>query len=268
MPAKKQFTIQVPSPCKEDFGAMPKSEKGFYCGSCEKHIVDFRFMSDEELIEHFKQNHFATSCGRFRANQLDRPFEFTPQSTSIFERFNWRKLAAAILLLPLINQNLFAQQKAKPATFQTEKQKSAQKKIIIEGSVMMNNVGLAHMRVSIIGTGDTVFTNNNGQFRFELPTDFPKDTITLKVIKEDNIVADDFEFSISSYLKTKQHIVINCYPIQSQPIISVVEKKPVIDADHSYSGGAMYTREEIHSMPSPTKTIKQRILSPFRKRKK
>jgi hypothetical protein len=54
--------------------------RGRFCGSCQKEVVDFTAMSDEELALFFKKQILSPSkngsvCGRFMQDQLDRSID-------------------------------------------------------------------------------------------------------------------------------------------------------------------------------------------------
>lgn len=50
---------------------MTQAEKGKFCGSCQKTVVDFTNMSDRQLAEFFKKPS-GSVCGRFQQDQLER----------------------------------------------------------------------------------------------------------------------------------------------------------------------------------------------------
>lgn len=54
---------------------MTPVEKGKFCGSCQKQVVDFSVMSDRQLAEFFKKPSTSSVCGRFMTDQLDRDIE-------------------------------------------------------------------------------------------------------------------------------------------------------------------------------------------------
>ncbi len=60
-----------------------------HCGSCAKHVTDFSWMTDREIQQYLA---VATDklCGRFRADQLDRPIRAYVKPAT-----GWRSLAAA-----------------------------------------------------------------------------------------------------------------------------------------------------------------------------
>jgi len=66
-----KMQITIPEPCHESWDKMTQAEKGKFCGSCQKVVVDFSKMSDAELIAYFKKPKDSV-CGRFKEDQLNR----------------------------------------------------------------------------------------------------------------------------------------------------------------------------------------------------
>ena len=67
----KKIQLGIPEPCHENWNNMKPEEKGRFCNSCQKTVVDFRNMSDSQLAEFFKKP-AGSVCGRFHADQLNR----------------------------------------------------------------------------------------------------------------------------------------------------------------------------------------------------
>ncbi|UAY53025.1 carboxypeptidase-like regulatory domain-containing protein [Ferruginibacter albus] len=67
----KKTIFSIPTPCHEDWNNMTSTEKGRFCLSCKKEVIDFTIMADSEVIRHFDK---ATNevCGRFLPEQLER----------------------------------------------------------------------------------------------------------------------------------------------------------------------------------------------------
>ncbi len=70
---KLQLTIA--EPCHENWDGMTPVEKGKFCGSCQKQVIDFSNMSDRQVADFFKKPSTGSVCGRFMTDQLDRPIE-------------------------------------------------------------------------------------------------------------------------------------------------------------------------------------------------
>jgi hypothetical protein len=78
MTMTKNLQLHVPSPCHEDWAAMKPEEKGRFCGSCSKTVVDFSLMSDREVLGYLA-GVSGKVCGRFTEDQLQRELMPPPQ---------------------------------------------------------------------------------------------------------------------------------------------------------------------------------------------
>ncbi len=82
--------VSIPAPCHEDWNRMtPVGRNQRHCGSCAKNVTDFSWMTDREIHQFLAVagNHL---CGRFRADQLERPIRALVKPVT-----GWRSLAAA-----------------------------------------------------------------------------------------------------------------------------------------------------------------------------
>lgn len=68
---KSNFKIAIPKPCHEDWNAMTPAEKGKFCSSCSKTVVDFTKQSTKEIQEYLLENRNKKVCGHFYKKQLD-----------------------------------------------------------------------------------------------------------------------------------------------------------------------------------------------------
>jgi CarboxypepD_reg-like domain len=71
----KKILLNIPEPCHEDWDGMTPVEKGKFCGSCQKQVIDFSNMSDRELAQFFKKPSTGSVCGRFMNDQLERDLD-------------------------------------------------------------------------------------------------------------------------------------------------------------------------------------------------
>ncbi len=69
----KTIELSVPEPCHENWDAMTPTEKGRFCASCQKDVVDFTNMGQAELIAFFRKKTSGNVCGRFYEDQLNNP---------------------------------------------------------------------------------------------------------------------------------------------------------------------------------------------------
>lgn len=90
--------IHIPSPCQENWNAMTANEKGRFCGSCQKTVVDFTHFSTTDIQNYFTKHYGQKICGRFKNEQLapinieipSAVFNYIPAS---------RKFAFALLIV-------------------------------------------------------------------------------------------------------------------------------------------------------------------------
>jgi hypothetical protein len=76
----KKLQLQIPTPCHENWENMTPTEKGRFCASCQKQVIDFSNKSDRDIAMFFKKPILSSSkggsvCGRFMDDQLNREFE-------------------------------------------------------------------------------------------------------------------------------------------------------------------------------------------------
>jgi predicted RecA/RadA family phage recombinase len=69
---KKEIYVHIPEPCHENWEKMTPVQQGRFCESCCKQVVDFSQMSDKQILGVLSKTTNKT-CGRFSADQLERP---------------------------------------------------------------------------------------------------------------------------------------------------------------------------------------------------
>ncbi len=63
--------ISIPKPCSENWNQMTPTQKGAFCQSCSKEVLDFTNTSKTELAR--KLDTDQNICGRFKPEQLNTP---------------------------------------------------------------------------------------------------------------------------------------------------------------------------------------------------
>ncbi len=226
----KQINIQIPKPCKQDFDAMPRTAIGRQCNLCEREVVDFTMMNEDELIDYVKNNPFKLSCGIFRNDQLNRPIHIE-KPTPFFRFHAMRKWVAALFLFQLNIPQIFAQHKEK--TTQTSQQKFPIKenKIVIQGKVILDATqqGLDSIEVSVFDWHkkliEVVRTNREGKFKFSLPASYLYDTIKIAVHSNKRFLAEPFFLDISDYVSYNPPIIIPMMPQHRPKVIDMNDIK-------------------------------------------
>jgi hypothetical protein len=109
----RSLTVQIPQPCHERWDDMQPTERGRFCASCQKKVVDYTAFSDQELVRLLAKAP-ETSCGRFRNEQLNRPLLPSNSNTSPIWQ-HW---------LSLLTMGLFGWQTAKAQLAQSNPSQS------------------------------------------------------------------------------------------------------------------------------------------------
>jgi hypothetical protein len=92
---KPEIQLTIPTPCSEHWARMSPARQGRFCGACQKTVVDFTAMSDQDLVQWFAR-HEGSVCGRFSKDQLERPLAPQPKPKKIHWRY-WHYLIAGLL---------------------------------------------------------------------------------------------------------------------------------------------------------------------------
>jgi CarboxypepD_reg-like domain len=71
----KKLQLSIADPCHENWDNMTQADRGRFCGSCQKQVIDFTNMSDSQLAAFFKKPSNGSVCGRFYGDQLGRDIE-------------------------------------------------------------------------------------------------------------------------------------------------------------------------------------------------
>lgn len=91
---RKEF-LDIPKPCHENWSDMEIVSLGRHCMVCEKKVVDFTRMSDQQVLDILHQSNYKT-CGRLTDHQLLNGFE---KKKEYYLPFKLKAAASAILLL-------------------------------------------------------------------------------------------------------------------------------------------------------------------------
>lgn len=67
---EKYYSLRIPSPCLEDWNLMSPSEKGRFCNSCAKTVIDFTTMSQDDIQDFLINNQGKKICGHVKQSQL------------------------------------------------------------------------------------------------------------------------------------------------------------------------------------------------------
>jgi len=121
----KKIQLTIDNPCHENWDRMAPSEKGRFCASCQKHVIDFTGMSDSQLATFFKKPSVGSVCGRFYRDQLDHSIEIPKKRIPWVKYFFQFTLPAFLLSMKATAQGNI--RTGKPAVAMPAKNTNAQK---------------------------------------------------------------------------------------------------------------------------------------------
>ena len=96
--SSQKLRFNLHTPCSVDFSDMGAIKNGFHCHHCNKDVVDFVSMSDEEIINFFKVNGgMGNLCGRLTQNQMENGIEILDEKLP-FKPSLLKKVAAVTII--------------------------------------------------------------------------------------------------------------------------------------------------------------------------
>lgn len=131
-----KFKITIPKPCHENWNAMTPIEKGRFCSSCAKTVVDFTKKSAIEIQDYLVENKNEKVCGHFYKKQLDAIVIEIPQVT-FHQQLSFQKLFILALFF-VMGTTLFSCQY------------SNGKKQKIENIVIQDSIKILEEEISLI----------------------------------------------------------------------------------------------------------------------
>lgn len=174
MPTKIQ--LDVSSPCHEDWNQMTDAEKGKFCNSCQKHVVDFTGMSDEQLMAFFRKPTSGSVCGRFMSDQLQRDIIIPKKRIPWFKYLFQFALPAFVLSLKakgqtsssgIIGDTIITYNSQIPTTSKKLPDLLIKSRTINGRVVDANDNPVPYASITIGDRGMGIAADSNGYFRFD-----------------------------------------------------------------------------------------------------
>ncbi len=200
---KPSFVVSIPKACHESWDAMTPAEKGRFCQNCQKVVVDFTQMSDEQIHSFYKNNP-GKSCGHYYASQLNRPIEvsqpdkkrflpavvFASMTTFFFSSTTNASAKTKPELVQLPEEVYY------PATaFEKEHVIGNDSSYLIKGIVSdKNDTPIPGVTIMVSGTTTGTQTNSDGSFRLNVK--YTSDEICVRV---SFIGFNTFEYPVNKY---------------------------------------------------------------------
>lgn len=168
--------LTVPEPCSEDYFKMSSAERGRFCSSCKKEVIDFTVLSEYQILEIFRNNN-SKMCGRINPDQLEKDYK---TATSGGKKSTWVAALFSTLMvlssstskgaitnhvLPKIQLDLSAR---RVTDGRTPAQKDSVK--LLKGRVVDDKgEGLPGASIQIKGTSIKAVATTDGRFEINIP---------------------------------------------------------------------------------------------------
>ncbi|MBL4656452.1 MAG: T9SS type A sorting domain-containing protein [Flavobacteriales bacterium] len=171
--------VKIATPCHEKWSDMSPTEKGKFCSSCAKEVVDFTSNTNEEIASHLKKAE-GSVCGRLYSNQV-----VTGTSVSGLKYFFQKSKTYLATLLAVLSVSAIFGEKADAQTRNLmkgrmkinpipEQSTANTRETTIRGTVTLANTKtpapMAAIQVSSAGEMiEQTVTNTNGEYKVQLP---------------------------------------------------------------------------------------------------
>ncbi len=215
---KKKFSLEITSPCYENFNTMIPNANGSFCSSCSKNVIDLSTKTNREVAQFIAQSKDKNICARLNVSQLEQTFEFETHAKN-----HNLKYAVAVAASVLLTTSVAAQDNKQPvATFQTCEAKpikhligkvavQKQKTIVvtIKGFVLDQKTKkpfaaeiYPNLSIYAIGTAKNVSIDpKTGAYSLDVEMNENTKTITIYITSND--IRYSKEFAINPKEKTK-----------------------------------------------------------------
>lgn len=275
--------LSIADPCHENWDDMLPEEKGRFCLSCQKTVVDFTQMSDRQIFDYFK-NYKGNTCGQFSPAQLDREI-VKPRTYSMGGwKYFWQILLPAVFAFHKAEAQTLKGKVAPKAVCKTDTVKPASiimgmiaapstpqvPKYELEGTVLNEKQEPVPYASVVSETGKTAVADSSGRFLIEM---VPGKSLIIssigyetKVFSYDSIKPDAIKnIEVSKNTNT---ILINV-SVQLEPVPAklqdvIIEGYGVVGKMTIVSGGVskIYTTSLFQKVSNPVKELPQFTISP------
>lgn len=225
---EQKINLIISKPCSEKFNQFNKTKAGGFCNSCKKEVIDFRKMSDSQLMAYFKNKKHKT-CGYLKTSQLKDYTQVNEiRRTS---KFKFLRIAAvAFISLTSLHHIQAQEQKPKSEIIQKSNEisnnqnnkKEGQEKLF-SGTVFDQSGPLPGANIVLKETSIGTISNFDGEFEFP------------KALKEGDILVVSFlGYATQNILIGKDQSIVNlvmeeelsCVLMGEVEVNEVYESKP------------------------------------------
>lgn len=191
--ATKTIRLTIPTPCQQRWQDMKAEGAGRFCASCQKTVVDFSTLTDQEIVKQLTRKN-DSACGRFRVDQLDRkltgpapasqpPIRLFGLLTAGLLGYQTAQAGAMPSIVELTKPPVTLSPIANALPPITEETPLTDSLRVITGRVVSqaDNVTVPGATVAIKGTSTGANTDAAGKFRVNIPANYDGKVLTLQI---------------------------------------------------------------------------------------
>jgi hypothetical protein len=90
-------SLKIENPCSQNYASMQKTTHGAFCNSCQKQVIDFTTMSNQQILNYLANNK-AGACVRIQNQQLNQ-LNLIIDANIIYTNIRpWKKFLAIVLI--------------------------------------------------------------------------------------------------------------------------------------------------------------------------
>jgi len=231
---KKKFTLEIASPCSENFDKMIPNANGSFCNSCMKNVIDLSKKTNSEVARFIAENKDKSICARLKTTQMEEQFEYS--ETSKINTLKYAAVAASVLLA----SNLSAQEKEpiqteisrpQPNTYKVGKvaynqTRNEEVSITIKGKLLETKTNkpldkevYSNLMLSVDGSQNPVKVNpKTGEFAIETKVLKDSKALMVTITANDYYLSKEIAFDIKS---AKNNVVIKNIIVDSGELIRI-----------------------------------------------
>ncbi|WDF64436.1 hypothetical protein [Flavobacterium sp. KACC 22763] len=231
---KKKFTLEIASPCSENFDKMIPNANGSFCNSCMKNVIDLSKKTNSEVARFIAENKDKSVCARLKTTQLEEQFEYSENSK--INTLKYAAVAASVLLA----SNLSAQEKEpiqteisrpQPNTYKVGKvaynqTRNEEVSITIKGKLLEAKTNkpfdkevYSNLMLAVEGAQNPVKVNpKTGEFAIETKVLKDSKALMVTITANDYYLSKEIAFDIKS---AKNNVLIKNIIVDSGELIRI-----------------------------------------------
>lgn len=229
------YTFSIDQPCSENWQQMSVTERGKFCHSCTKEVIDFSSLTDEEIIRTIEQAK-GLVCGRFHPKQLNRPMQL---SYYVKRPSSLRAILAGIALLTIIAPGMTACDTSDVKTEQHDGSSQKQDLIPLDPRVYKgqlinttDSLPVTNAEIMLVNTSQKVKPDAQGCFEFPLDDSLSNTFVTINVYIPEvgtNVYMID-ALSINEHQREVIYVEANvCEPTMVLGNVSYIKERKMIN---------------------------------------